>query len=306
MRRALASTLAELAARDDRIHLLTGDLGFKALDPFFEKFPDRFLNVGVAEQNMIGLATGLAEAGFLPFVYSIATFASLRAYEFVRNGPVLHQLPVRIIGVGGGFDYGPAGATHHGLEDIGVMRLQPGLTLIAPADGEQARSALLASWDLPGPVYYRLGKDDRATLPGLNGRFELGRAHTIREGKDILVVTAGAIALEAAAAADTLASRGIGCTLMVVASLNPPATEDLEAELAKYSVVLTVEAHYVTGGIGSWVSEVIAERGFTCRLVRCGVRTLPDALTGRQEYLQNRHGLSREALVETVKRVLSA
>src|SRR5262245_7993199 len=127
-------TLVELAERDPRVMLLTGDLGFMALEPLFNRFADRCFNVGVAEQNMIGLATGLAEAGFLPFAYSIVTFATLRPYEFIRNGPILHQLPVRIVGMGGGFDYGAAGPTHHGLDDVGVLRVQPGMTIIAPAD----------------------------------------------------------------------------------------------------------------------------------------------------------------------------
>src|SRR5437667_55510 len=161
MRAAFVSTLTQLAEQNSQIVLLTGDLGFMALEPFRDRHPDRFFNVGVAEQNMLGLATGLAEAGFIPFVYSIVTFATLRPFEFIRNGPILHQLPVRVVGVGGGVEYGVAGITHHGLEDVGVMRLQPGLTVVAPADHLQARTALLATWDLPGPVYYRLGKDDQ-------------------------------------------------------------------------------------------------------------------------------------------------
>ena len=284
---------------------MTGDLGYKALDPFFEKHPDRFYNVGVAEQNMVGLATGLSEAGFLPFVYSIGTFASLRAYEFIRNGPILHQLPVRIIGVGGGFEYGPAGSSHHALEDIGVMRLQPGLTLIAPADHEQARTALLKSWDLPGPVYYRLGKDDRTTVPGLNGRFELGDAQLIREGADVLMLATGGIAREVADAADTLSSLGIACAVMVVASLNPAPSKQLATTLAGFRMVLSVEAHYVAGGLGSLVSEVIAESGLGCRLIRCGVKGNPDSKTGGQRYLEHRHGLSRAALVDTVRHALA-
>lgn len=306
MRRAFAGTLAELAERDRRILLLTGDLGYKALDPFFERFPSRFLNVGVAEQNMVGIATGLAESGFLPFVYSIATFASLRAYEFIRNGPILHRFPVRIVGVGGGFEYGSAGPSHHGLEDVGVMRLQPGLALIAPADHEQARTALLASWDLPGPVYYRLGKDDRTTVPGLDGRFELGRAQLIREGSDVLIVTMGSIATEAAAAVETLSSMGIASSLLVVASLNPAPTGDLAAKLAAFPLAVTIESHYIVGGLGSWVSEVIAEGGWPCRLLRCGVKEIPDALTGKLTYLRHKHGLSHMALVEAIRRALSA
>src|SRR5438132_7656876 len=146
MRKAFVRTLTEIGAADSRVLLLTGDLGYNALEPFAERFPGRFFNVGVAEQNMVGLATGLAESGFVPFVYSIATFASLRPYEFIRNGPILHRLKVRIVGVGGGFEYGSAGSTHHAIEDLGVMRVQPGLTVIAPADPRQTRSALQQTW----------------------------------------------------------------------------------------------------------------------------------------------------------------
>src|SRR3972149_5485094 len=142
MRIAFTKTLAELAEQDPRILLLTGDLGYMALEPFSERFPDRFFNVGVAEQNMVGIATGLAEAGFIPFVYSIVTFATLRPYEFIRNGPILHRLPVRIVGVGGGLEYGHNGMSHYGLEDVGVMRIQPGITLVAPADYQQTKEAL--------------------------------------------------------------------------------------------------------------------------------------------------------------------
>lgn len=304
MRLAFATTLAELAEQDSRILLLTGDLGYMVLDCFSERFPERFFNMGVAEQNMVGVATGLAEAGFVPFLYSIATFASLRAYEFIRNGPIHHQLPVRIIGVGGGFEYGHAGSSHYGLEDVGVMRLQPGLTLVAPADHEQARSALLETWDLPGPVYYRLSKDDKVTIPGLEGRFRTGRAQTIREGADLLIISMGSISSEVARAASVLADEGINSTVMIVASLNPAPVADLSEALKRFAVALTVEAHYTVGGVGSLVAEVIAEHDLNCRLVRCGVKTSPDALVGSRDYLQHAHGLSSEALVESALRAL--
>ncbi len=299
MRGAFTKALVGLAEQDPRILLLTGDLGYMALEPFSDRFPGRFFNVGVAEQNMMGLATGLAEAGFIPFVYSIATFASLRAYEFTRNGPVLHRLPVRIVGVGGGFEYGHNGPTHYGLEDVGVMRVQPGITVIAPADHEQTRAAFLATWDLPGPVYYRLGKDDKTTVPGLRGRFELTRVQILREGVDLLMVAMGSAATEVTSAAVTLADQGISCTVAVVACLNPAPVDDLGAILARFPLVLAVEAHYVIGGVGSLISEVVAERGLGCRVVRCGVRSTPDGISGSQAYLHRRHGLSSNTLVAT-------
>jgi transketolase len=301
MRRSFVDTLIDLAERDPRIVLLTGDLGFMVFEPFIERFPDRFFNMGVAEQNMIGVATGLAETGFVPFVYSIVTFASLRGYEFIRNGPVFHHLPVRIVGVGGGFEYGHAGPSHHGIEDVAVMRALLGLTVIAPADHAQAATAIRACWDLPGPVYLRLGKDDHKLVPGLDGRFRLGRAEVVRGGADVAIVTMGAISTEAAAAADALSAGGVEATVLVVASVAPPPVDDLVDALRGFPIVATVESHSVIGGLGSLVSEVVAEHGLGCRVVRCGVRVSSDGMGGGEAYLNDRHGLSAAGIAGRVR-----
>jgi len=300
VRAAFARTLAELAERDARVVLMTGDLGFMALEPFSERFPDRFFNVGVAEQNMVGLATGLAEAGFVPFLYSIATFASLRGYEFFRNGPIAHRLPVRLIGVGGGFEYGSAGPTHHGLEDVGVMRLQPGLTVVAPADHRQARRALLETWDHPGPIYYRIGKDDRTEVPGLEGRFTLGRSELVRSGETVALVAMGSMAATAVSAAEELDAAAL-----VVSTLNPPSTDELASQLSRFERIFTVEAHYVSGGLGSLVAEVVAERNLSCTLSRFGVQRASDGRSGSPGYYLDRHELSKEAIVRRVQAALS-
>jgi|SRR5581483_7406638 len=299
MRGAFVRTLTELAAAEPRIVLLTGDLGYMVLEPFMERFPDRFFNVGVAEQNMVGIATGLAEAGYRPFVYSIATFVTLRPYEFIRNGPVWHRLPVRVVGVGAGFEYGPQGLSHHALEDVAVMRVQPGLTVIAPADHQQLAAALQATWDTAGPVYYRIGKDDRTVVPGLDGRFRLGGLEVVREGCDVVLVASGAIAVEAVRAAESLAARGVSARVAVAASLQPAPIADLRDVLSDVPLALTVEAHYVSGGLGSLVAEVIADEGLACRLVRCGVRAVPDGVSGSQQFLQQRHGITADDLVQT-------
>lgn len=183
------------------------------------------------------------------------------------------------------------------------MRAQPGLTVIAPADAGQARSAVAATWNLPGPVYYRLGKDDKAVVPGLEGRFELGKVQRLREGSDLLLIAMGSVATEAAAA-EQLASRGVACSLIIVASVSPAPVDELAGLLARHPVALTVEAHYRVGGVGSLVAEVIAERGLRCRLVRCGVGSLPNGITGSQRYLHQLYGLSAEKLVETVMETL--
>jgi transketolase len=305
MRGTFIKTLVEIAERDPRILFLTGDLGYMAVEPFSDKFPDRFFNVGVAEQNLVGLATGLAEAGFIPFVYSIVPFAVLRPYEFIRNGPILHRFPVRIVGTGGGVEYGNNGATHYGLEDIGVLRIQPGICIVAPADYAQTRNALLATWDLPGPVYYRLGKDEKTIVPGLEGRFELGRVQALRQGTDLLMVSMGSIAIEAIQAAESLQAKGISCTLLSIASLNPAPIDDLVKALSTHPVAMTVETHYVVGGIGSLVSEIIAENGLSCRLVRCGMTALPNGVTGSQVYMLRQSGLTADKLTETALGVLN-
>ncbi len=306
MRRAFAETLAELAGQDPHILLLTADLGFMALEPFSERFPERFFNVGVAEQNLVGVATGLAEAGWIPFAYSIVPFAVLRAYEFIRNGPLFHGLPVRIVGVGAGVDYASNGLSHYGLEDVGALRVQPDMTIVAPADPAQTRAAVRATWNLPGPVYYRLGKDGRISVPQLEGRFELGRLQMVRQGSDLLLLAMGNIAAEALAACERLAGDGISAGLAVVSSLNPSPLEDLALQLARVPVAMTVETHYLAGGIGSLAAEVIAERGIRCRLVRCGVATMPTGRVGSQPYFHERFGLTAEKLAARARNALEA
>lgn len=309
MRQAFIQTLLELARQDARHFLLSADLGYNVLEPFIAEFPERFVNVGVAEQNMLGLATGLVEAGFIPWVYSIATFAALRPYEFIRNGPVLHRLPVRIVGVGGGFDYETCGITHYSLEDVAVMRTQPGLSVFAPADFEQARTVLQTTWDMPGPVYYRLGKDDRQSVPGLQGRFEPGRIQWIEPltaaPAEAALLVMGAVAQEARQAVALLAAEGIQCALGLVASIRPAPLGDLQEAVSRYPLVLTAEAHYVDGGLGSLVAEVAAESGASARVLRAGVRQMPTGAAGHLPYLYETHGLSASRLAGRIREALA-
>lgn len=300
MRQNFIKTLTELAEKDQRIILLTGDLGYCVLEPFIERFPDRFVNVGVAEQNMVGVATGLAEDGFIPFVYSIATFATLRPYEFIRNGPIQHNFPVRIVGVGGGYEYGNDGLTHYGLEDIGVLRIQPGIAVISPADFEQASSALKSTWDLQGPVYYRLGKDDTNKLSGLDGRFDVSSVQKIKEGNDLLFLTTGSISKEVVTAANLLEVKDLHCSVGVVPVLNPCPSDNLKKYLLDHQMVFTVEDHYVVGGLGSLVSEIVAEHNLDCKVIRCGIDDLPKGISGSKKYFYEKQKLSGETLADRV------
>ena len=303
MRTAFATRLTELAEADERIVLLTGDLGFTVLERFAERHPERFFNVGVAEQNMVGLATGLAEAGFVPFCYSIASFASMRPYEFLRNGPALHRLPVRLVGVGGGVDYGHNGVTHFALEDVGLMRLQPEVTTVVPADREQVAGALEAISELDRPVYLRVGRLGDP-VAGLAGAFRLGRAELLREGGDLALVALGPSAHVALEAADLLAAEGLAAAVALVTSFNPSPDDDLRALLAAVPLALALEVHYRTGGLGSLLCELAAESGAGARVLRLGVAEMPRALTGSEAFLAERLGLAAPAIAAAARAAL--
>jgi transketolase len=300
VRVTFAETLAELAAADRRIVLITGDLGFMALDAFVSRHPDRFFNAGVAEQNMMGLATGLAEAGFLPFVYSIIPFAVLRPYEFVRNGPVLHGLPVRIVGVGAGFEYGPHGFSHYGLEDIAVTRAHPNLTVLAPADYRQTRSVLQASWDRPGPIYYRLGKDEETVVPGLEGRFAWDEPIMTRDGHDVLLITTSSIAAVTVKVAEDLARSGISAAVVVVAQINPAPAASLASMMRRFRLVCSVENHFPRGGLGSMAAEIAADQGAGCRILRFGASGDIPVQSGSTSFMHRQLGLAPEQVSKAI------
>ena len=300
MRAAFISALTERANRDDRVMLLTGDLGFMVVERFAKAHGDRFLNMGVAEANMVGVATGLARQGFVPFCYSIATFATMRALDQFRNGPVLHRLPVRIVGTGGGFAYGTAGATHHAIEDIGVMRLLPGCAVICPSGDTQAVAALDASWDWPGPVYFRLAKDSMA-VEELNGGFDFGRVETVFSGDDLLLVTTGAMTRDTVAAARSLREVGVRATVAVVQAIAPVPAEDLAALLARHRTVITVEDHGIDGGLGTVVGELISEGGFGTKLIRMGISGDLGPRSGSEAYLRRQCRLDVDGIVGTAR-----
>jgi transketolase len=209
-----------------------------------------------------------------------------------------------VIGVGGGFDYGTAGFTHHALEDVGILRTNPGIAVVVPADAAQAVSALRATWDIPGPVYYRIAKDEGGRLPGLEGRFELGRANLVRAGTDMIVLAMGSAAFDAAEAVEALGRRGVSSALGIVSSFNPSPAADLAEALGRFPVALTVEHHFKAGGLGSLVCAVVAERGIRCRVIRCAVDRVPDAVSGSDRSLVARYGLGCDAIVERAISVL--
>ena len=241
------------------------------MEPFADAYPERFFNVGVAEQNMVGLATGLAEAGFIPFVYSIVPFAVLRPYEFIRNGPIQHRLPVRIVGVGGGMEYGPNGLSHYGLEDIAVMRAQPGITVIAPADHQQTRRPCRQPGTCPARSITGSARTTRPWCRDWRDVSSWGNSSASRGNRSGADCDGQLWPPKRPPPPRSWPPAVSLAAWLIVASVSPAPVDDLAGLLARLPVALTVEAHYRVGGVGSLVAEVIAERDLRCRLVRCGV-----------------------------------
>jgi transketolase len=291
MRTTFIETLVELAGRDRRIHLLTADLGYSVLEPFRDAYPDRYLNVGVAEQNLIGVAAGMARCGKVVFVYSIANFPTLRCFEQIRNDVCYHEASVKVVAVGGGLAYGAQGYTHHGVEDLAVMRALPGMTVVAPGDPVETRLATAAIAAAPGPCYLRLGKAKEPRVHDRPPAFTLGKAISVRPGRDAMLLSTGGMLQEAVQAAEALAARGLSVGVLSVPTVKPLDEEAVLRAAEETGVLVTAEEHSVVGGLGSAVADVLAQAdGRPCLFRKHG---LPDAVShavGGQAYLRRRAG----------------
>lgn len=307
MRADALRTLAKLAANDERIVFITGDLGYGVVEHFFETFPDRAFNAGVAEQNMVAMATGLASSGLIPYVYSIANFAALRPFEFIRNGPVVHQLPVRVIGVGGGMEYSNNGPTHFALEDVGVLRTLPDLMIVCPTDNDQSCAALEATYDHPGPIYFRLSKSDVPTVEGASGRWTGVGAETVRRGDgSVAILALGAETRTLPAIAERLRADGIDATAVAVSQVAPAPVNAILEVARTHRLLVTTEAHHIVGGLGSMVCEVVAEAGVPSRVLRLGPSTWPSGVVGSPAYLSKWAGLDAESVARRIATALAA
>jgi transketolase len=302
MRTAFIKKLHELAKKDERIALLTADLGFSVVEDFAKDFPKIFYNMGVSEQNMLGVATALAKDGFLPFVYSIAPFVALRPYEFIKNGPVLHNLPVRFVAIGAGFEYGNLGSTHHLIEDIALMRAQPNITFVAPVDSNHASCALEETYNNNSPVYYRIGKNDKTRIEGINS-FETNSVQLIKNSGEILILSIGSIAHEAQEAVNILESQNKEISFGIVPTFSQELTKNLSHLLKKYKAVITIEAHYLNGGLGSFIAEIIAENNIGCQLKRLAIRKLSDGIYGSEHFMHKKNKISCYDIVNSVNEI---
>ncbi len=305
MRRTCLEGIHALARRDPRVVFVGSDLGAGTLEAFRREFPGRFFMEGISEAYVVGMAAGLARDGLIPYVNTIATFITRRALEQVAVDLCLQDLPVRLIGNGGGLVYAPLGPTHMATDDLALMRALPGMTVIVPADAEEMRRCLPLTLDWPGPVYIRLAKGRDPVVSRPEHGFAIGRAILLRPPGEVLMIACGVLVQRALAAADLLAARGIAAGVLDMHTLKPLDRAALERWAPGRSLVVTLEEHGPIGGLGSAVAEALADAGVAVPLLRLG---LPDAFPdryGSQDGLLRRYGLDGEAVAGRVARRLA-
>ena len=305
MRTAFIETLFDLAQRDPRIVLIVGDLGFGVVTPFIEHLSHQFVNAGVSEQNMTGMAAGMALSGKVVFTYSIANFPVLRCLEQIRNDVCYHNANVRIVSVGGGLAYGSLGPSHHATEDIAVMRAMPNMVVVAPGDPVETRLAVQALVEHEGPVYLRLGRAGEEVIHQADPVFELGKAITVRPGNDIAMISTGGMLQNTMDTAEILSNLGIQARVISMHTVRPLDIQAVLGAAHETKAIFTVEEHSMIGGLGGAVAEVLMESEQRPRFFRrIGLRGVFSSLVGDQDYLRAQYGLDSQGIVSVVRDVL--
>ncbi|OUM87678.1 MAG: transketolase [Bacillus thermozeamaize] len=302
VREAFSQALTE-AGKDPRIVVLDGDLASSTRVVLFQqKYPERFFQMGIMEQNMMGIAAGMAAVGLIPFVSTFAAFASCRVADQVRVSVAQPNLPVKIIGAYAGMFVGKNGKTHMAVEDIAIMRAIPHMTVLEPGDETEARLSLPAILDHPGPVYIRVAREGTDPIFGPDYRFRLGGSYLLRDGKDVAIISTGPTTAYALKAADLLAQRGISAAVLHLMSIKPIDAEGVAEAASKCGAVVTLENHNIYGGVGSAVAEVLGEL-CPVPMARVGIRD-ENGESASNEELARKYGFSPEHCAEAAERLL--
>lgn len=305
MRKTCLDMVYEIAKQDPRVVFIGSDLGPGTLEQMKQEMPDRFYMEGVSEANVIGMAAGLAMEGYIPYVNTIATFITRRCYEQVAVDLCLHNLPVRLIGNGGGLVYAPLGPTHLAIEDISIMRALPNMTICAPSDADEMRRLVPETLDCPGPVYIRLGKGGDPIASREEDKFEIGKAILLREPGEVLIISTGIMSHKALQAADLLAEHNIQCGVLNMHTIKPLDEEAILKLAPKVKTIITLEEHKIDGGLGSAVMECLVEnmQKTIPTIKRLG---LPDSFTkqyGSQDSLLESYGLQPAGIAEQTETI---
>jgi transketolase len=305
MRDHFIQRLTELAQRDKRIMLVTGDLGFGVFNHYREALASQFINAGVAEQNMTMLATGMALEGHIVFTYSIGNFPTLRCLEMIRNDAAYHDANVKVVCIGGGFSYGALGISHHATEDLAIMRAIPGITVVSPGGVWEAMEATEAVANTPGTCYLRLDKDFGEDAPRSGERFQLGKARVLQEGSDVTILVTGGILREVQVAARTLESKGTTVRVVSVHTLKPLDAAVILQAARETGAVVTVEEHTIHGGLGGAVAETLLDGGvMPRRFLRIALEQGFSSIVGSQVYLRGCYHMDAPQIAARIEKLL--
>ena len=301
MRSKFNEVLVDLARKDKRIWMVLADIGYGEIEPFAEAFPERFYNVGVAEQNMTGVACGVAMEGNIVVTYSIANFPTLRPLEQIRNDVCYHNANVKIVIIGGGLAYGALGVSHQATEDIAIMRALPNMVVVCPADLAEAEAATRAMIEYEGPLYYRCGYKKEPDIHQGPIDFKLGRAIRVRDGSDATIIFTGTVGNQATLAAEALDREGVHCRVVSVHTVKPIDKKTILAAARETGAVITVEEHQLSAGLGSAVAEVLCDAGvFPRKFLRIALPDVYVTKVGSHEWLLDQYGLSAPKIAASV------
>ena len=304
MRSLFNEVLVEIAKKDERIYMILADIGYGEIEPFRDTFPERWYNCGVAEQNMTGVACGVAMEGNIAITYSIANFPTLRCLEQIRNDACYHNANVKIVIIGGGLAYGPLGVSHQATEDIAIMRALPNMVVVCPGDFAEARAATHAMIAHDGPVYYRCGYKKEPDIHTVPIDFQFGKSIQVSDGKDLTFIFTGTIGNQVLPAAAELAKNGISSRVISMHTVKPIDKEAIIAAASETGGIVVVEEHQKFGGLGGAVSEVLTE---ACIAPKKWLHlSLPDVYVskvGTHEWLLDQYGLSTGKILEQVNSI---
>lgn len=304
MRNAFAQEITKLAAENDEIVLLSGDIGNRLFDKYKETAADRFYNCGVAEANMIGMAAGLAMNGLRPVCYTIAPFITYRCMEQIRIDLCYHEQPVLVVGTGSGLAYASLGTTHHSCEEMGMLRLLPTMTVLAPADANEVRALLNASLKLKGPAYMRIGKKNEPQIHDGVPDLQIGKSIEMKEGVDVCLLNTGTTLPRVLEAAEQLAAKGISTAVQHFPTVKPLDTDFIDEAAVKFKLLASVEEHSVLGGFGGSIAEHLSDRPNHPPLLRFGAADEFLHETSEQETAMEHYGLAASQIADRISAAL--
>lgn len=294
-----------MAQSNDRMMLLVADLGFNVVNQFSEAFPNRFFNVGIAEQNLTAVSAGLALEGNMVFTYSIGNFPTLRCIEQIRNLVCYHNANVKILAVGGGFAYGSLGMTHHATEDIAMMRSLPNMRVYVPADAIEAVACFKEICKHDGPCYLRMARGREKDIHDDSEQLDVTKIVSVREsGMDVVILTAGTVLSEAVKLSDMLIKIGIKSSVYSVPAIKPIDSINIKKIARKTRLLVTIEEHNIIGGLGSAIAEVISDEIGSAPLKRFGLQDVYTSQVGNQDYLREYYGLNAGTVFDYIVKYL--